>query len=755
MSFTFFHTTKMSKRPSDSGEPPAKEARGEEFLCPLTKRLPIDPVTAEDGNTYERAAITEYLKDKTTSPVDSTPMATSLRPNNMVRRAIERLMQSAPAEEREAYLAEVKAHTMGRAKALFDAGKILEAAELGLPEACGKMADQCYFEIKDYVQAMAWAQKASTHGDSVMFFCHYHGHGTEQNWRAAVDVFERCKADNLIVNVGDIYRFGGHGIEQDYRKAFDYYTDKFKTSPWAAAALGHMYEQGLGVPQNYLLAKKMYKAWSQCDKYIQRLNEAAQKLFDEGKVLEAAEMGLAKAQGIMAQRCYSNVCYSTVGPESERWAKMAAEEGDANGHYYLGHHFNVKKDWKEALKCYVAAFEKGMLESALSIASIYTAGGFGILQDYGAAMRWLEKVPEHPNAQFAMGEFLRNGWGVAKNYILAKRWYMKSAAKDFPKAKQELENMTAEATKLFDAGKVLEAAEMGLGKAQGIMASRYYNGSGVSKSYPMVVTWAQLAIENKDSTGYCYMGLCHEKGHGVEKNWKLAVQMYMKVRVRVRSGPAFYFRLGHGLEENWKLPPTIYYSLGEMNYKGGFGLERDFVAAAKWYDLAIKSDEDGDAWFKLGCMFQHGEGVAKDWKMAVELFSTGRGSEEFKVEVFRRGGLMYSVGGFGLAQDFKRAVEWFDDGCKEADPECMFKLAECYHKGTGIDKDDKLARQWFKAASEKEGDFKAMAQREYAKMVIKGEGGKGGDLATGCRLLQLAAETDAEARAIVERIRAC
>jgi TPR repeat protein len=721
----------MSKRPSDSGEPPAKEARlGEEFLCPLTKRLPIDPVTAEDGNTYERAAITEYLKDKTTSPVDSTPMTASLRPNNMVRRAIERLMESAPAEEREAYLAEVKTHTMVRAKTLFEEGKVLEAAELGLPEACGKMADQCYFEIKDYVQAIAWAQKASTHGDTVMFYCHYHGRGTEQNWRAAVDLFESCKADNLIVNVGDIYRFGGHGIEQDYRKAFDYYTDKFKTSPWAAAALGHMYEQGLGVPQNYLLAKKMYKAWSQCDKYIQRLNEAAQKLFDEGKVLEAAEMGLAKAQGIMAQRCYS-----TGGPESERWAKMAAEEGDANGHYYLGHHLKAKNDWKEALTCYIAAYVKGKLESALSAASIYTAGGFGVVRDYGVAMRWLEKTPEDPEAQCAIGELHRQGWGVAKNYILAKRWYMKSAAKDFPKAKQELENMTAEATKLFDAGKVLEAAEMGLGRAQGIMASRYYNGSGVPKSYPMVVTWAQLAIENKDSTGYCYMGLCYENGHGVEKNWKLAVQMYMG------SGPT------------WRLAPTVYYSLGEMNYKGGFGLERDFVAAAKWYDLAIKSDEDGDAWFKLGCMYQHGEGVAKDWKKAVKLFETAYELFETNSNAFKQMGLMYSVGGFRLPPDSKKAAACFEHGLP--DPDCMFKLAECYHKGTGVDKDDKLARQWFKTASEKEGAFKAMAQREYAKMVIKGEGGKGGDLATGCRLLQVAAETDAEARAIVERIRAC
>jgi TPR repeat protein len=116
---------------------------------------------------------------------------------------------------------------------------------------------------------------------------------------------------------------------------------------------------------------------------------------------------------------------------------------------------------------------------------------------------------------------------------------------------------------------------------------------------------------------------------------------------------------------------------------------------------------------------------------------------------------MYSAGGYGLVQDFKKATAWLDNGCLKDDPECMFRRAECYHKGNGTDKDDKLARQWFKAASEKEGCIKSMAQREYAKMVIKGEGGKGGDLATGCRLLQQAAETDAIARAIVERIRAC
>merc|ERR1712086_1006660 len=33
----------------------------EEYVCPITAELPIDPVTAEDGRFYERCAIEEWL----------------------------------------------------------------------------------------------------------------------------------------------------------------------------------------------------------------------------------------------------------------------------------------------------------------------------------------------------------------------------------------------------------------------------------------------------------------------------------------------------------------------------------------------------------------------------------------------------------------------------------------------------------------------------------------------------------------------
>ena len=39
----------------------AIDRTADEFLCPITQDLPMDPVTAEDGSVYERSAITQWL----------------------------------------------------------------------------------------------------------------------------------------------------------------------------------------------------------------------------------------------------------------------------------------------------------------------------------------------------------------------------------------------------------------------------------------------------------------------------------------------------------------------------------------------------------------------------------------------------------------------------------------------------------------------------------------------------------------------
>ena len=70
----------------------------EEYVCPITAELPVDPVTAEDGRCYERHAIEEWFArqddDELRSPVTNEPMGKRLFPAVQVRNSLKRLVES-------------------------------------------------------------------------------------------------------------------------------------------------------------------------------------------------------------------------------------------------------------------------------------------------------------------------------------------------------------------------------------------------------------------------------------------------------------------------------------------------------------------------------------------------------------------------------------------------------------------------------------------------------------------------------------
>mmetsp|Transcript_75544 Transcript_75544/g.125972 ORF Transcript_75544/g.125972 Transcript_75544/m.125972 type:complete len:261 (-) Transcript_75544:151-933(-) len=98
----------MKRKADDMGEAgTSNEAKyrcaidtlAEEFVCPITQELPLDPVTAEDGRVYERQAIVSWLEraDKegeTRSPLTNTPMGRRLLPAVQVRNNIEEMVRS-------------------------------------------------------------------------------------------------------------------------------------------------------------------------------------------------------------------------------------------------------------------------------------------------------------------------------------------------------------------------------------------------------------------------------------------------------------------------------------------------------------------------------------------------------------------------------------------------------------------------------------------------------------------------------------
>lgn len=60
----------------------------ENFICPITQTIMVDPVMCEDGITYERSAIAQWLQSHNTSPVTRQYISSNLIPNIALRNTI-------------------------------------------------------------------------------------------------------------------------------------------------------------------------------------------------------------------------------------------------------------------------------------------------------------------------------------------------------------------------------------------------------------------------------------------------------------------------------------------------------------------------------------------------------------------------------------------------------------------------------------------------------------------------------------------
>ena len=83
-----------------AGPSQASEAREvpDDFICPIMAEIMTDPVCTSDGFTYERAAITEWLRTKDTSPkTGATLESTTLYPNHSLRSVIRNFIEARAA----------------------------------------------------------------------------------------------------------------------------------------------------------------------------------------------------------------------------------------------------------------------------------------------------------------------------------------------------------------------------------------------------------------------------------------------------------------------------------------------------------------------------------------------------------------------------------------------------------------------------------------------------------------------------------
>ena len=194
----------------------------DELLCPITQQLPVDPVTAEDGRLYERAAIEEWIKQKkftTTrliksfkskkeevelvrSPTTNEDMKLHLRDATQIRITIQHLVQSGLVDDDKAaavkqQLAVEKAANEGDGDALYEMGRQFQAKVL---------RDNHEFYVRDelqYGQNHWWVKGARLHNPKCMA-----AYGQFLYWGPEVATnVERSKEYHVDKRLGKLYLY--------------------------------------------------------------------------------------------------------------------------------------------------------------------------------------------------------------------------------------------------------------------------------------------------------------------------------------------------------------------------------------------------------------------------------------------------------------------------------------------------------------------------------------------------------------------
>jgi TPR repeat protein len=174
--------------------------------------------------------------------------------------------------------------------------------------------------------------------------------------------------------------------------------------------------------------------------------------------------------------------------EAFRWFGLAADQGSAQGQFYIGamyeNGWGVKRDYLEALRWYRESADQGYMAALVAIGSMHL-NGVGVEQNYAEGLRWYGKAANqgYVPAQYAIGDYYENGRGVDQDYAEALRWYRKAAEQDH-------------------------------GAAEDAIGNLYETGKGVAQNDAEALGWYRKAADHDSGHAKYHIGMFYALGRG-------------------------------------------------------------------------------------------------------------------------------------------------------------------------------------------------------------------------------------------------
>ncbi len=295
----------------------------------------------------------------------------------------------------------------------------------------------------------------------------------------------------------------------------------------------------------------------------------------------------------------------------------------------------------------------------------YTLGmmylnGEEVEKDYKQAFDWISKSADkgNVNAQNKLGDLYFYGIGTNKDYKKAFYYYTKSAEQDNDQAENSLANM-------------------------------YYTGyEGIDRSYTSALEWFQKSADKNNPDSIYSLGIMHENGEGVNKDYVKSVDFYKKAfdlyKISAENGDS-----------------NAEFKLGEMYFKGR-GIDKDVNKAIEYYKKSAEKDNIKAIEF-LGNIYYKGEkGIKKDYKLAIEYFNKLLKSEnKYVFSETELDDIEYNVGDcYYRIKDYKEALKIFKKLAEKDNPKALCSLGDMYKLGNLVEQDYKKAFELYKKSAE-------------------------------------------------------
>jgi hypothetical protein len=182
---------------------------------------------------------------------------------------------------------------------------------------------------------------------------------------------------------------------------------------------------------------------------------------------------------------------------------LAGLSPSASADVEVGRRAFERRDYAAAYRAWVPLAKAGLAEAQYELGMLYVLGE-GVPADspevlYNDALKWfrLAAVQGHATAQWQVGFFHENGWGVSKNDAEAAKWYHLAAQQGQPDAQYDL-------------------------------ATLYREGRGVAKDPRRAARWYLGAAHGGHVDAQFTIGFLYRAGDGIEQNDFAAAEWYRK-----------------------------------------------------------------------------------------------------------------------------------------------------------------------------------------------------------------------------------